>query len=818
MTTVDTDHRAWPGKTDRGVAPDLLPDWHPATFHSLDVAAVALALVEQNPAWMARVAHDVDCDPESLGRLFVRLVALHDIGKLTRGFCEMVGHGVPAGSTRGRRSSLRHWEASYQLLLDHLDDEATALLGVREPGARLQLYAAVSGHHGQPPDHDERFADLCGLDAIRAFMAELPALDGLGGEDEFEFREKDAKRLSWSLAGLTVVSDWVGSNRAWFPFRSSATDTSHYWAIARAQARDALAQAALDRARPSGEPAAAVLAGFDAPRPMQRAVADVDIADEPTLFVLEDSTGSGKTEAALVLVRRMMQRGLAEGLYVALPTMATANAMYRRMSNACRDLFDEDTAPSIALAHGRREQDERFREAVAAGRWQAAGRGGTGPENGAEPEQVASYCSAWVADNRKKTFLAEVGVGTIDQAFLSVLPVRFAVLRLFGLARRVLVVDEAHACDSYMTEELVRLLEMQALLGGSAIVMTATLTDGLRQRLVDAYRDGRARAQRQGRRTRRVPMDEFVPRGSYPMLTVARGRGRCHVVDVTREESMGRTLPVERVTSPDDALKRVTEAAECDAACVWVRNTVDDAIDAYERLRGRGLDVELFHARFAIGDRLRIENAIVDRFGLDGTEPERRGRVLVATQVVEASLDLDFDFMLTDLAPIDSMIQRAGRLWRHLSARPAEERPVPGPTLLVLSADPDDVEGPEWGRDVAGGGAYIYGTPLLWRSARALFDAGAIRSPEGTGRAAGGSGRRRRAAASEATRTGRGADRRRRLREGGSSTRERGRSGRRVQGIQAAIDGGALPHACGHRRQAGPARAARRRRAGAAAR
>ena len=127
----------------------------------------------------------------------------------------------------------------------------------------------------------------------------------------------------------------------------------------------------------------------------------------------------------------------------------------------------------------------------------------------------------------------------------------------------------------------------------------------------------------------------------------------------------------------------------------------------------------LLHARFALGDRLRHENAAMARFGRDGIG--RSGQVLVATQVVEASLDLDFDVMVSDLAPVGALIQRAGRLWRHMDRRPVADRPVSGPVLTILSPDPDQVTDSSWLNRVLDRGAWVYRHDHQWLTARAMF-------------------------------------------------------------------------------------------------
>ena len=456
---------------------------------------------------------------------------------------------------------------------------------------------------------------------------------------------------------------------------------------------------------------------------MQRAAEECDLPPGPTLAIVEDVTGSGKTEAAIALAQRFMAAGKGEGIYVALPTMATANAMFGRLGDSYRRLFAEEETPSLALAHGQRRHSEDFRRAVEFATAPAAGIeiGDSGASGGGErsDDSVAAACAEWVADDMRKVFLAEVGVGTIDQAFLGVLPVRFSTLRLWGLGQRVLIVDEAHACDDYMREELARALSMQATLGGSAIVMTATLPASLRSKLTDAFRRGLGAAP--------LPLE-----GGYPALTIVSATDdTCRSRSVETLEDFVRNVPVRLTDSEEELLELLERGAGAGAACVWVRNTVDQAIASAAALRARGLAVDLFHARFAMGDRLAIEHDVLTRYGRDADASRRQGRVLVATQVVEQSLDLDFDIVVSDLAPVDLVIQRAGRLWRHMDKRPAASRSVPECVLHVLAPDPDGADGADWAADVLGNGAHVYDVGTLWRTARLLRDTGSIDSPGG---------------------------------------------------------------------------------------
>ena len=669
----------WPGKS-------LGSQEHPAIWHMLDVAACAEHLIEGHQAFATLGQNE--------RRACVVLVALHDVGKISDTFRALL---------RERRfGAYRHWQLSDVLLTHALDPTIAAAYG-SDKHTRGELYAAVSGHHGGPERSNDRRelrrrSKAIGAQAERAASEWVSLLlDLLPGGSLEGLTQSVARRLSWALSGLTIASDWVASNAEWFPPASPELDPVEYLKRAQYQAAEAVRKAGLDHAASVPTTGGRSLTGLTNLHPMQRAVETAEFEDGPVLVLIEDLTGSGKTESALILAHRLIASGRGRGLYFALPTMATANAMFDRMTAAVKRLFTG--SPSVSLAHGRAALHPDFRPLV-------------GAEDDPTPE---AGCTRWLADDRRRSLLAEIGVGTIDQALMGILPTRFSTLRLFGLTDRILVVDEAHAYDRYMQRQLETLLRMQAMNGGSAIVMTATLPLQMRQAYVAAFQKGLGRTS--------VSIDNRA----YPALTMVGANARNRPVDPAPAAS--REVRVTRIGESTEAVDRIVAGAAAGAACVWVRNAVDEAIEAVVALRRRGCKADLLHARFTFGDRLSREKEAVNRFSRDGHE--REGRVLVATQVVEASLDLDFDLMVSDLAPIGALIQRAGRLWRHTSQWPAESRPVDGPTLIVLSPDHCQVECSNWLRPVLGGGAFVYENVQQWRTAKALFDAGAICEPDG---------------------------------------------------------------------------------------
>lgn len=655
----------WPGKSAYLDMPE-----HPAAYHMLDVAAVAEVLLQDHPR----------------RDLFCLLIALHDLGKIGKVF----RNALRSGMVQDRK----HWEVTEAWLNDKVIQNAILSVTGGQFHALASLAAAVSGHHGRPPSAEpsqdfDRMRQRAGGEAYRDALDFVRACLALWPDARLDLRQREAKRQSWFLAGVTTVADWVGSNTNWFFPTEAHLPLRNYLTRARMIAPKALRAAGLLPPPPSADP----MFSFDL-RPMQEAARSIALPEGPTLAVIEDETGAGKTEAAFILLQRMICAGKGQGAYFALPTMATADAMFRRSRVIVRRLFEGD--PSLTLAHGRSGLSVDFREV----------------QNTA-PGSDAPVCGEWMTESRRRALLADIGIGTIDQALLAVLPTRFATLRNWGLSRKILIVDEAHELgDPYMAHQLETLLRLHAMQGGSAILLTATLPLDLRARLSRAFAEGAG--------------GSFIRDDdpAYPSLSITGGAA---IRTFTSRQPHKGDVTVHRLETAEQALDLLAARSAAGAACVWVRNAVDDAIAAVAALRARGIPVELLHARYSLHDRKRIEARMMACFGRDGTG--REGRVLVGTQVLEASLDLDFDVMVSDLAPVASLIQRAGRLWRHMDLRPASSRPVPAPVLHVLSPDPNMVANDRWLHGTLEAGAWVYPQADQWRTAAVLAETGAIRAP-----------------------------------------------------------------------------------------
>jgi CRISPR-associated endonuclease/helicase Cas3 len=676
-------------------------DWHPAALHMLDVAAVALKFIEHAKP---RIPGLLTIAPDHWPTIAF-LVAVHDIGKFSRPFQQKFEMRWPAclGPFAMVNGLPRHDSAGFWMLSERFLETFLEVLPGLERSELRQIFRAVCGHHGRPP-FDEKSGQerqaICGicLNNARQFVDDLRRL-----LNPQPLAVADTQAFSWWLAGLTVLADWVGSNKTWFPYDPDCTDLAAYWPHAQRSAGIALREAGVLPAPISaGLTIEDLLPHGITASPMQQLAATLDLGvrDAPTLVIIEDQTGSGKTETALLLASRLMDEKAARGVFLALPTMATANALYARLEQLYRKLFDPQFEPSLVLAHGKRRLHDRFMASV--------GRvSGVASAPDAADETASAQCAGWIAADRRRSFLADCGVGTIDQALHAVLPTRHAPLRLFGLRDRVLIIDEAHAYDTYMQEELFRLIEFQRKLGGSAIILSATLPQAQRQKLVKAF----------GAR-------EVCPSDAYPLVTTASGTGVTQT-SCAPNKALRREIEVIRLPDAAAAGTIIAAAAAKGAAVCWIRNTVDEAIAAQSQLQAAGVEAMLFHARFAMGDRQGIETEVQNRVGKASAGAQRH-IFIIGTQVMEQSLDIDFDVMVSDLAPVDLLLQRAGRLWRH----ERRGRPVAAPTFFIISPAPVADPPKDWLKAMPGTAAVYRHPALLWRSAQAIFAKPAVLLPD----------------------------------------------------------------------------------------
>ncbi|MAZ66749.1 MAG: CRISPR-associated helicase/endonuclease Cas3 [Kangiellaceae bacterium] len=718
--------------------------FHLLAYHCLDVAAVGNALLSNEKKLICDLADFLGLPRNQLRVILVFALVLHDLGKFASAFqklydtdSEQLISSACRKEYNGRefrhdRLGVYFWEHIKPALFQRITNSEREISSDPALDSLFVLMGCVFGHHGQPVKTDggvrqmKSFVEPCNVEAASDFVLDIFEL--LQPNFPLEKLQSEAwrKRLelvSWQLAGIAVLADWIGSDIGHFRYVSAPMPLLDYWLQAKECADIALA--ATDLACPPAiQPYLSIeeYYGFEA-TPLQHWAETVDIDESPQLFILEDIAGSGKTEAALALTHRLMLAGAAEGFYFGLPTMATSNAMFGRVASHYQKMLAGDGGrPSIVLAHGARDMNDLFREAVLAS---------DNPDShyDSTDSTATAQCNRWLADSRKKALLAPVGVGTIDQALLAVLPRRHQSLRLLGLNRKVLIFDEVHAADDFMFELLESLLSLHLHQGGSAILLTATLSQKQRHRLVEIWhRAGNVAPLR-------------PKKVDFPLATKASLNAEMPLVEQTlvSRSDVSREVKVSFLQTAESCIEKVLESVASGQCVVWVRNSVDDAIWAYQELQQRLGDSDnclLFHSRFVLNDRKRIEERVLAIFGKNGDNSTRRGKVLIATQVFQESLDADADVMICDLCPIDGLIQRAGRLHRHTrDAQGVYRRGILDarhqPHLWVHSPAWQDDPPTDWLSANFRNTQYVYRSPgRLWLGMRVLRELGAIRMPD----------------------------------------------------------------------------------------
>ncbi|HNL90903.1 MAG TPA: CRISPR-associated helicase Cas3', partial [Nitrospira sp.] len=419
------------------------------------------------------------------------------------------------------------------------------------------------------------------------------------------------------------------------------------------------------------------------PRPLQQTVAEaLTELESPAILLLEAPMGEGKTEAAFFAHLELQRRFGHRGLYVALPTKATGNAMFTRTLKLLRNQGINRNV-DLQLIHGGVFLNDEFQQLKPSGIW--------------DEKEGQVRAGEWFT-NKKRALLSEYGVGTVDQALLPILPVRHNFVRLWGLANRVVVFDEIHAYDAYTGTLLIHLLRWLLALGSSIVLLSATLPPSIRRKLATVVNSSLSEHE-----------------AEYPRLTIYQQGHNVQQKHFQADPARRQTVRLQALTPNLSDIRAALDACLAQRGMgLALLNTVQRAQDLYrlfadgeplyrndQRVGKRladGTEVFLFHARFSADKRQKREEQALDAFGKERIRIGRK--ILIATQVAEQSLDLDFDVIATDLAPIDLVLQRAGRLWRH--ARSA--RPVREPLLLVAGLA--DAAPPSFGKPLWWGSVY----------------------------------------------------------------------------------------------------------------
>lgn len=526
-------------------------------------------------------------------------------------------------------------------------------------------------HHGFAPNVTGKRAtdESFGGEAWQTEREKLVlALQQALGEDWPQINNYATARL---LAGLTSVADWIGSGRHfdipqadWQPKISLALDEAGFV-----------------------QPEYQVGLSFEqvfgfAPRQAQSLL--FEQVTGPGVYVLEAPMGLGKTEAALYAAYQMLASGQSSGIYFALPTQLTSNKIYDRFNQFLQQVLSEECEHRSLLLH--------------ANAWLLDTEMGEEGRPG----------GAWF-NQSKRGLLAPFAVGTIDQALMAAMNVKHGFVRAFGLAGKVVILDEVHTYDAYTGTIMDALISLLRQLDCIVIILSATLNQERRQDMLGTVTESMD-----------YPLITALPNVADQVTETA--------VPVTGSQSLAVQLQLDDQLAVEEALLRAEQGQQV----LWIENTVKEAQQRYLQLGSRahslGVECGLLHSRYTFNDRQAIEDKWVNLFGKPGWQGNQRqqcGRILIGTQVLEQSLDIDADFLVSRFAPTDMLLQRFGRLWRHAET-PRNPHARQETWLLVPELEPA-IAAP---KTAFGASAYVYSPYVLCRSLEVWQDIRQISLPD----------------------------------------------------------------------------------------
>lgn len=652
-------------------APDATHGDLLAASRRLEVGALVVMWLERHPRWVKRVAAATGLDASDLQQL---------IGLVLTARQFLSDDDFAAAAAAERWIVLTPGGTDALAIQALLECWWTALASPISRSAPLELL---------PRD--------VGLSWMRAWVRVTGAVT-LGAPEGVD-RARLLAPIGWQVAGLAALAEGLAPGRTPVAHPSAIAST---WTTLCARATTALERRGMLPARPLRERTVEETFSYvTRPTALQSLASEIILAPGPQLFLLEEASGGGKTEAAIVLAHRLVVAGRGESITFALPWSAAPRVVQQRALDVQGLLFEGDGRASLAP-----------------NRWSRRDLLIDDQTLGSSTDPTRVMLDGFLGDTRKRTLWAPIGGDTLEHVLLAALPSRFAALRLLALSRSVLVIDQLQAHDETAIRCLVPLLELHAAAGGSAIISTMALPRETRQRLTAPY-------------LRAAPPARPIDRGAYPRLLHASAQGLVEA-PVEHADPTKSGLRIDLVDQESAALHGILRALERGQAACWVRNSTEAAIVAYAHaVRQVGADrVILIHERFTIGERLDIERLCTSRFGRGSTSESRAGWLVIATACIEPR-DLDFDVLVSDLAPIEVLLDRAGRLHRHrrnAQGEPTAEAEGRGERVLTIVAPPwTETPAATWLADRLPESAAAYAQHgTLWLTLRALR---ALRDP-----------------------------------------------------------------------------------------
>ena len=665
--------------------------FHPALYHMIDVGFTAQALLDAPGLTRLRTMLRLTwhgAHYEALIRCLPFLISVHDIGKVSVPFQgqasnaetryhrhRLIGLGIPFPAESEVYRRLPHTIVGALFLKEHL----RSLENTVDGNVALIVRDAISGHHGRFPasmsvwrkaredlallreDPYWHAVRVAGYHVLRdTFLPPTMQLAEIGTPTHL-------RTATLALTGLIVFADWIGSESGFFE-PTTATSLNEYIKASEDRAREAVERLGFTSSqRAVDDVQCGDLFPYCAatPRGVQQGIDTLPLDDQagPTLTVIEASAGEGKTEAGLTLARRLAAYGGADSFFFGLPTMATSNQMFQRV----RAVLHAQHGPSsrVSLIHGSahlldRDEAHAVQQGAPYDGYQKpytdADHALSSHDADHEPSGIAAL--HWFRGS-KKNLLIPFGVGTVDQIELAGLNTRYYMLRLVALAGKTVIIDEVHAYDTYMSTILDHTLTWLALMGCHVILLSATLPKARHADLVNAFLKGCNTAD---------SVSSAALPDTYPRISHYHAQGHRHdPVPAARRHEV--TIQWADTPTIDSQIDHLLDLVQDGGAVARICNRADAAQDLYRQLLRRNLDdsytVVLVHAKLPLDERLRAEAQVAALVGKETQRTASDRIIIIGTQVLEQSLDYDVDVMVSDLAPIDLLLQRIGRLYRH---------------------------------------------------------------------------------------------------------------------------------------------------------
>ena len=663
-------------KTDRDDDGKWLPLW----MHLRDCAGVMKKLVRR---WISSsVINACALSPEEFEKTAVFTAAVHDIGKASAYFQHLISAGCPVLREKLSDAGIpfssgfffagktpHSYAGEWILISDAVN------INVDRTVADV-----VGAHHGKPLDspakdliktyeinfygsENEPEMQKLWMDAWKSIVNEALKLAELNDVSQLPRLNCEAQVL---MSALLIAADWIASNTQYFPLISVYENGDH--SLYPDRVNKGFEEIAL---MPGWHPE---IIGMDDemflerfgffPNEIQKSVIEaVSSCKTPGLFILEAQMGSGKTEGALAAAELLASQNQAGGIFFGLPTQATCSALFGRLAAWAASVSD-DTLSSIRLAHGAAQLNQEYRAFF-----------DNGVSHVNDVEDTADFdrgisVHPWF-QGKKKALLADFVIGTVDQFLMASLRRKHFMLRHLGLAGKVVIIDECHAYDAYMNVYLDRTLEWMAAYGIPVILLSATLPSRRREELVRKYVKAYIRYNPNSDRKKNTrPQINCKADAAYPLLTWTDAKRVCQKEIFQRPEK--KTVAVIHMDCEERLPEYLNEKLSDGGCACIILNTVRKAQEVYEKISALldNAEVVLYHARFTMPDRALKEKELLEHMGKNSDQSDRRRFILIGTQVLEQSLDYDADIMITQLCPMDLLLQRMGRLHRHKRKRP----------------------------------------------------------------------------------------------------------------------------------------------------